>query len=108
MHEIVASYRSVAVVGTCEEEKDAMPEMEMRHRKAKAIMQGMGYGKPHAGMADGHAGPNPHEPEFMKAHGVSDRFQDTDALLNTNPVLLACAKFLLCQLGFLTASVLIF
>lgn len=48
------------------EEKDAIPEMEMRHQEAEAIMQGKGYGNPHAGMADG---PNPHDPEFMKAHG---------------------------------------
>jgi protein disulfide-isomerase A6 len=68
------------------EEKESMPEMEMRKQEAEAIMQGKGYGNPHAGMAvgddgiplganphaHGHAGFNPHDPEFMKAHGSGD------------------------------------
>ena len=56
------------------EEKDAMPEREMREQEAEAIMQGKGYGNPHAGMPVGDdglpvGGFNPHDPEFMKAHG---------------------------------------
>lgn len=57
------------------EEKEAIPEMEMRQQEAEAIMQGKGYGNPHAGMpVDEHGNPiggNPHDPEFMKAHGDS-------------------------------------
>jgi len=56
------------------EEKEAIPERVMREQEAEAIMQGKGYGNPHAGMPVGEdglpvGGFNPHDPEFMKTHG---------------------------------------
>jgi len=52
------------------EEKDALPEMEMRKMEAEAIMQGKGYGNPHAGMQVGDDGLPPGD--MHEGHGGAD------------------------------------
>ena len=52
------------------EEKDAIPEMEMRKQEAEAIMQGKGYGNPHAGMAVGDDGLP--KGDIHEGHGGAD------------------------------------
>jgi protein disulfide-isomerase A6 len=54
------------------EDKEAIPEMEIRVQEAEAIMQGKGYEKPHPGMSaqegDHPKGANPHDTRFVKHH----------------------------------------